>query len=150
MVVAFGIGVWLAARSKRFLRVTAVLLIAFAIIGLFWPPMHQRGTIGSPSASLTDILHIAFAGLQVLIMALFIAFGSSALGSGFRIYSILTIAAMLICGAVVGRQVSSIAAGRPTPWMGLVERVSVYSPLLWIAILAAILLHAQRTQAQVG
>ena len=55
LVVAFGIGVWLASGSKRSLRVTREL-IAFAIVGLFWPPMHQRGTIGSPTASLTDML----------------------------------------------------------------------------------------------
>jgi Protein of unknown function (DUF998) len=144
LVVAFGIGVWLAAGSKRSVRVTAVLLIVFAIIGIFWPPMHQRGTIGSPTASLTDTLHIVFAGVQVLLMAFFIAFGSGVHGKGFRIYSILTIAAMLVCGAIVGTQVSAIAAGRPTPWMGLVERVSVYSPLLWVVALAAILLQSHR------
>lgn len=147
LVVAFGIGVWLAAGSKRSLRVTGTLLVAFAIIGLFWPPMHQRGTIGSPSASLTDTLHIVFAGVQVLLMALFIAFGSGVRGKGFRIYSILTIAAMIVSGAIVGTQISAIAAGRPTPWMGLVERVSVYSPLLWVVVLATVLLKSQSGQA---
>lgn len=145
LVVAFGIGVWLAAGSRRSLRITAVLLIAFAIIGIFWPPMHQRGTIGSPTASVTDTLHIVFAGVQVLLMTLFIAFGASAQGKGFRIYSIFTIAAMLLAGAIVSTQVSAIAAGRPTPWMGVVERVSVYSPLIWVVVLAAVLLQSLRS-----
>lgn len=116
LVVAFALGVWLVAGSKRSLRVTAVLLIAFAIIGAFWPPMHQRGTIGSPTASLTDTLHIVFAGVQVLMMLLFIAVGSGVHGRGFRIYSIWTIAVMLVSGAIVGTQVSAIAAGRHTGW----------------------------------
>ena len=83
-------------------------------------------------------------------MALLIAFGSGTRGKGFRIYSIFTIAAMLVCGAIVSKQVSAIAAGRPTPWMGFVERVSVYSPLLWVGVLAvpaAVLLQSQLAES---
>jgi hypothetical protein len=150
LVIAFGIGVWLSAGQKRSLRVTGVLLIVFAIVGGLWvlfAPMNQRGTIESSGGSTTDDLHIVFAGLQILVMVLFIAFGSVALGRAFRLYSIGTIVAMVVCGAVVSTQVTAIAAGQPTPWIGLVERVSVYAPFLWILVLATALLRAKTTVA---
>jgi hypothetical protein len=35
----------------------------------------------------------------------------------------------------------NIATGNPTPWMGLLERVSVYSPVLWILFFSYILFN---------
>jgi len=46
----------------------------------------------------------------------------------------------------ISTQVPKMAAGQPTPWMGLVECVSVYSPLLWVLALAVVLLRTM-TQA---
>lgn len=142
--VAFGIGVWLSAGGKRSQRVTGILIVAATLIGQLWPPMHQRGTADLSTGSATDTLHLVFAGLVVLFMTLFIAFGSGAKGKGFRIYSIATIVVMLTCGALVSTQVPAIAAGKLTPGYGLVERVSVYSPLLWMLALAVVLLHEEK------
>jgi hypothetical protein len=41
----------------------------------------------------------------------------------------------------VSTQVTAIAANQPTPWMGLVERVSVYAPMLWLAVFSVLLLR---------
>jgi hypothetical protein len=141
LVIAFGVGVWLSAGSKRSLRVTAILLVLFGAIGQLWlwfAPMHLRGTV----ALATDAPHIAFAGAQVLVMVLFMAFGSGARALGFRIYSIATIVVMLGAGIAPSTQVQAIAAGQPTPWMGAIERVSVYLPVLWVGALAIVLLTA--------
>jgi hypothetical protein len=146
-VIAFAIGVWQSASLKRSLRVTGVLLVAFAVVGTLWvlfAPMHLRGTIGSVAESDTDVMHIVFAGVQVLVMVLFIAFGSGAFGRGFRFYSIGTIVVMLVFGAWAGTRVSAIAAGQPTPWFGLIERVSVYAPILWMFVFAIVLLRAAK------
>ena len=45
---------------------------------------------------------------------------------------------MLLSGAMVGTKVKAIAEGKPTPWMGLLERVSVYSPVIWILFFALV------------
>jgi hypothetical protein len=90
-------------------------------------------------------MHIALAVVAVVLMVMFMTIGSTVFGRGFRIFSILTIAAMLVAGAVVGMQVPAIAQGLPTPWMGLVERVSVYAPSLWIAGLALMLMRENAT-----
>lgn len=53
---AFGWGVWLSAGRNRALKFVGGLVIAHGFIGLFWPPMHQRGT----EFTLTDTLHIVW------------------------------------------------------------------------------------------
>lgn len=144
LLIAFGIGVSKSAGSNRFMRITGILLTIWGILGFVWLffPMHMRGAI--VDGSVTDTMHLVMAGVTVLLMTLFISFGAAALKKGFRLYSIASIVAMLVCGASIGIFAApAIAAGQPTPWMGLVERVSVYSPLLWTLVLAFILLRSQ-------
>ncbi len=142
LVLAFVIGVWKAAGRTRAMRITAALLAVFALNGLVWTffPMQQRGS----EMAATDTAHIVVAILQVLTMVLFIAFGSGADGRWFRIFSILMIAAILIAGGVGATQASRVGQGLPTPWIGLIERVSFYGPSLWILTLAAVLLRERR------
>ena len=112
LVIAFAIGIWLFSGQKHSIRVTAILLAAFGVIGGLWAlfaPMHQRGTV----ALATDASHIIFAAIQVLVMVLFIAFGSGARGWGFRAYSIATIIVMLGTGIFPSTKVQAIAAGEP-------------------------------------
>jgi hypothetical protein len=76
-------------------------------------------------------------------MMLFIGFGAAARGKWFRSYSIGTILAMAVFGALTGLQVPRIAAGLPAPWCGVIERVAYYSPFLWMLVFAVVLLRAQ-------
>jgi len=147
LVIAFGIGVWLSADSKRSLRVAGILLVAYGVIGqvgLLFAPMHLRGAEGS----VTDVMHIIVTSVIVLLTLLFIGFGSSARGKWFRLYSILTIVALLVFGALAGMQGNRIAAGLPTPWLGVMERVNIYSSMLWVLVLAFVLLRAQGASPQ--
>ncbi|HEY3373728.1 MAG TPA: DUF998 domain-containing protein [Candidatus Aquicultor sp.] len=144
LVVVFGIGVWALAGKKRSLRVSAIALVAFGVIGwLGWlVPMNARGA----ERSATDLGHLVFGMASVLSMVLFIGSGSGADRRWFRTYSILTILATLVAGAWTGTQAARIAAGLPTPWGGAIERVAVYGPMLWILVLATVLLRAQKEQ----
>ncbi|MCX6903403.1 MAG: DUF998 domain-containing protein [Verrucomicrobia bacterium] len=110
------------------------------VIGFGWLvfPMNTRGNIGSA----TDTGHLVMSGLTVLLMLLFVAFGSGASGKRFRAYSILTIFVMLGFGMYVGAQAPRVAAQLPTPWMGIMERISVFSPMIWVLVLAIVLLRA--------
>ena len=145
LLIAFGIGVWRSAGEKRSLHITGILLTIWGITGFVWLffPMHMRGAIGSTT---TDTGHLVLSGITVLLMTVFIGFGSGARGKWFRLYSILTILAMLVFGALVGMQAPLVAAQLPTPWMGVIERVSVYSPILWVLVLAIILLRTKGKQ----
>lgn len=142
LTLAFAAGLWMTAGTRRSLKVTAVLIVLFAVNSFSWgwvAPMHMRGT----QFTETDSMHIAFAVSAVLLMIGFIGAGALALGRGFRIYSAITIVAMLVAGGVVGTKIAAIAANQPTPWMGLVERISVYSPMIWMMILAIALLRGR-------
>jgi hypothetical protein len=140
LVIAFGIGVWRSAGGKRSLRITGILLIVWGVVGFLWLPfpMHLRGA----ERSFTDTMHLVMSGVTVILITLFIGFGSAARGKWFRLYSILTILALWGFGVFVGIQASRIDAG-PTAWMGLTERVMVYSPILWVMVLAIVLLRAR-------
>jgi hypothetical protein len=140
LVIAFGIGVWMAAK-KTLLRITGILIAiwgANAYVWLFFP-MHMRGAIGST----TDTMHLVMSGLTVLLMVVFIALGAGAKGKWFFAYSILTILAMLVFGALVGAQAPKVAAQLPTPWMGILERISVYAPMIWVFALAVVMLKSE-------
>lgn len=146
LVVAFGTGVLLSAR-KLSLKWVGILLAIWSIIGLVWLffPMHQRGTVQSE----TDTLHILFAAVQVIVMVLFISLGAVAIRGSFRVYSIITIIVLLSFGALVSTQASAIAVGQSTPFMGIVERVSVYSPIIWVLVLSTNLLRAEKKQVSI-
>ena len=145
LVIAFGIGVWLSAGVKRSLRVVGILLVAYAVVGqvgLLFFPMHPRGTEGT----LTDTMHIIVTGVISVLTLLFIGFGAKANAKWFRVYSIATIVILLVFGGLAGLLGGPrIAEGLPTPWLGVMERVSIYSSMLWVLVLAVVLLRAQRT-----
>jgi hypothetical protein len=139
LATAFGLGVWVSASGNRPQRVVGGLMIAHGIIGLFWPPMHQRGI----EPTLTDTMHIVFTMVTVLLMMLAIGFGSAAFGRRFRLYSIATMVILVVFGALTGLDGPRIAANLPTPWVGVWERINIGAFLLWVTVLAIALIRAQ-------
>ena len=134
LLLAFGIGVIRSAGSRPRLHVVGGLLTAFALSGFLWVffPMHQRGAV----ATWQDVGHIALSGATVLVMLGYIALGAFSLGSRFRIYSFGTLLVIVAGSAWTFTGGERLAAGAPTPWLGLVERVLIYAYLLWIAVLS--------------
>lgn len=149
LVVAFGIGVWRSAGQKKSaavnkpLRVTGALLVGYGAVGPLWLPfpMTARQNItGGPS--FTDTMHLVLGGADALLYVAILAFGAAALGKGFRVYSILTLAVVLVFGAWTNSFVPAVGAGEPTPWLGVIERIMIGSFLLWVVVLAVKLLRA--------
>jgi hypothetical protein len=143
LYAAFGWGVWQAAGRNRPLRVAGAVMIAHGLFGIFWPPMHLRGT----GATLTDTLHIVWSIATVLLMALAIGFAAAALGRRFRLYSIATLLAFVVFGVLTGMDGPRIAANLPTPWIGVWERVNIGVWLLWVVALAVTLLRQPFAQS---
>jgi Protein of unknown function (DUF998) len=148
LVIAFGIGVWMSANGRRPLQVVAGLLLAYGIFNFWWPPMHQREVIAAGGGTLTDQLHLVWAGVAVLLMFLFSAFGAAAFGKRFRLYSIGTILVLLFFGALTFPSAEAIAAGQPTPWVGVWERINILMYLQWIAALAIVLMREAQVAYQ--
>lgn len=146
--IAFGVGVWLSAGGKRALRIAGAGLVGKEVEGLIvqlFFPMSMRGVVGTTYGPLHGIL--TYVGVLSFLIAM--GFGAAAFGKRFRIYSIATLVVSFSAAAVTGLLVPAMVANQPTPWMGIWERISIFSYLLWAVLLAAGLLRAQPGSQQV-
>jgi hypothetical protein len=142
LVIAFAVGVWQSAGPMHALRIVAGLLITYAVITLAVGPfssMHQREVLAAGGATLSDTLHLIVTGIGVFTFLLEIDFAATAFGTWFRLYSIATIVAMLVFGAITSFYAPQVQANEPTPWVGVYERINAYGYMLWIVVLAVVL-----------
>jgi len=141
LIFVFAWTVWQLAPPNRALRLVGVLLMLHGVFAVFWPPMHQRVVLAATGGTLTDTLHVVWAALTGLFFVLETGAGAAALGRRFRLYSIVTMAIGVACGAITGTYTSHIQANLPTPWVGVWERISAITYMLWLAVLATALLR---------
>ena len=105
--------------------------------------MHQRTVLATGGGTLTDTLHIAWTVVTVMLM--FSAIGSSAmaLGTRFRIYSIVSVIVLLAFGSLPGMASPALQVDLPTPLLGVWERISIGAFMVWVAVLATTLLRTR-------
>ena len=144
LTAAFGWGVWISTIKNRPLRIAGALLFINGVISLFWPPMHQREVLAAGGGTMTDTMHIVFSFVTVLLFMLTIGFGAAAFGKVFRLYSIATLVILVVFGILTGMQAPEMEANRPTPLMGVWERINIGVYMLWVIVLAIILLRGER------
>lgn len=150
LMVAFGAGVWIAAGASRTGRITGALLAIEAMFGLIGGlafPMATREVIAAGQETLRNELHAPYGLGMPILFVLVVLFGSRLLGGRFRLYSYATIVVTFAFGAMTALQTDQLRADQPTPWLGVVERVTAYLPLIWVAVLAACLLRAEGSTA---
>lgn len=140
ILLAFAVGIWISADKNRALKVTALMLIGDNVVGLitpiFFPP---------PSA-----MHAPLTGVEVIFILLAIGSGAVAFKKWFRFYSVGTIIILIATGVWTFMQVSQYAAKGSLPWLGVIERVLIYFYLLWVAVLAVILLRAEKGSGSIN
>ena len=139
--LAFAAGVLReAAGWNRALRLSGAMLMGSSALGIAsaWFPMQAPRGMGSLEA---DMPHIVVMTGIVLFLLLAIAVGAFALGRRFRIYSLVTVATVLVFGWLTGQYITRVGAGEATPGLGIIERIEVYATLVWIAVLGAALLR---------
>lgn len=141
LTAAFGFGVWKSAIRNRPLRIAGALLFINGVIGLFWPPMHQREVLAAGGGTMTDTMHIVFSMVTVLLFILSIGFGAAAIGKGFRLYSIATLVILVVFGILTAREAPGIEVNGPTPLIGIWERINIGVYMIWVIVLAIILLR---------
>jgi hypothetical protein len=147
LVLAFGLGVWLSAGRKRSLRVVGGALVVYALVSLVWPQFFPED-LSAPVSAFTNTMHIVLTVVTVLSWMLILGFAAAAFGKRFRIYSIGTILTVLTFGALTGPQAAAMVAGQPTPWLGLTERINIYSFMLWAVVLTITLLRTPVDQLE--
>ena len=108
-------------------------------------PMTSRALLVAGVATpANDLGHIALTAVTVLLMVGMIVAAAVPFSTVFRVYSAVSALTVLVFGALTGVQAPKLAAGAPTPWMGVSERVSIGAWLLWMAVLAVLLLAGSR------
>ncbi len=143
LVVAFGLGVWWSAGRKRALHIVGGALVVYGVVSLVWPQFFPED-LAAPVSAFTNTMHIILTVVTVFSWMLILGFGANAFGKRFRLYSIGTLLTVLVFGALTGLQAPALAAGQPTPWLGLTERINIYSFMLWVVVLAIVLLRAEK------
>jgi hypothetical protein len=147
LFAAFGVGLLRAAADNRSLRVTGWVVLLYCVWNAYWPPMHMREVLAAGGGTLSDTLHLIWAGVTVFLFLLIMVFGAAALGWSFRIFTILSGILLIFFGFLTSQLAPNIALDRPTPFMGLFERVNIGIFLAWIVVFAATLLRIQPSQA---
>ena len=110
---------------------------------MVWPQFFPED-LTAPVSAFTNTMHIILTVVTVFSWMLILGFGATAFGKRFRLYSIGTLLTVLVFGALSGLQGAALAAGQPTTWLGLTERINIYSFMLWAAVLAVVLLRAEK------
>jgi len=149
LAIAFGVGVWMAAGRKRLLRVTGGLLVAYGVVGLTGPVFFEMNVRGSGNGR-DDIPHIAVTAVLVLLILSMIGIGAFVHGRRFRVYSFATLLILVVSGALTAFEARHLAAGEPTPWFGLLERINIGGFLLWVVVLAISLLRLEKPDGSDG
>lgn len=137
LLILFGLGVWMAAGRNRMLRVTAGTLATLGAFGFWAIPfasMQLRGTEQTGP-------HLLSGAVGAVLVVTAIGFAAAVYGRTFRRYSIATIGVMLLFGWWAMMDAGRIEAGDPTPWVGVIERISFYSWHIWFLVLALVLLR---------
>ncbi len=147
LLTAFGIGVWQAANGRRRIRVTAGLLVGLGILALTvgqFVPMRPRGT----EQGLTGALHLIEGGVAMLMVFGAMGFAATVFNRRFHLYTIATIAVVLVFGAWSGMEAPRLEAGLATPWLGVKERTFWYAYQLWFMVLAFTLLRERNSAGE--
>ncbi len=143
LMIAFGWGVRQSADGDRRLRVAGGLFMLVAVVGFFWPPMHQREVLAAGGGTVSDTLHIVFTAVCIPLTMVAYGFAAAAFGKGFRRYTIVSILVMIGFGVMTGIDSPAMEANEPTPWIGVWERIGIGAQMLWVMVLAVLLVRKE-------
>jgi hypothetical protein len=135
LVAALGVGIWAIPGRQRVARSTGAMLVLYALFSFLGGTVFQMDVRGTePTAR--GSLHPLATAVMVLFMLLSLGFGAFVQGTRFRGYSLGTLLTVLGFAGLTFLYAPQIAANEPTPWLGLIERVSIYAWMFWVAVLA--------------
>lgn len=145
LVAALGLAILVWPAPKRVWHITGAMLMLYALFSFLGGTVFEMDVRGAePTAR--GALHPIVTAVQIVFMLLSIGFGAFMHGPRFRAYSIGTLATVLVFAGLSFLYVPAIAANQPTPWAGVVERVSIYAWMAWVVALAISVWRRQPTR----
>ena len=147
LLIAFASGVSLSASDESSERraANAIGMIGWLGVLAAFFPIHLRGM----AWTINETMHSLLTAITVFFIIGAIVFGSKTAGDRFRAYSIATIALTSGFGAWSGWIGRGLVQDLPTPWIGVAERVCIYSYLAWIAVFAVLMLRVKDQSGRV-
>jgi hypothetical protein len=139
LLIACGVGVWRSALGSRRIQALGATLMAWGAshVAWLWYPMTPRAEAAvTRSVGANDVGHIILTALTFAFILTVITLGALSFGRRFRWYSIATAVVILVTGGIVGVMSAGLAEGDATRWMGLIERVSAYAMMTYVAAVA--------------
>ncbi len=149
LFTAFGVGVWKSARNSHRLRAAGALLVTLGVLALTvgqFAAMRLRGT----EQGMSGALHLIEGAAAMTLLLAAMGFAAAALGKGFAIYTVATVAVMLLFGGWSAMDIPRVEAGLATPWVGVKERIYWYAYHLWYIVLALKLLREPNSATDTG
>lgn len=146
LIAAFGWGIRQSAGNNRRLLISGTLLAVYGIVGIAWvfAPMHRREVLAAGGATISDTMHLVMGAVSNLFMMVSMGYAAFALGKQFRLYTIVTILALLTFGILTGMSAPDVNANLPTPLVGVKEMIMLGVFFLWVVVLAIILLRKEK------
>ena len=106
--------------------------------------MHRREIIAAGGGTMTDILHLVWTFVHLVLMLLMIGFGASVFGKRFRIFSATIVLVFIVFGILTSIESRGIEANLPTPNVGTWERINIGAYMLWVIVFAILLLRRNK------
>ena len=146
LIITFALAIYKFADDKHSLKITGLLLIAYAVAGvsgILFPMYPEESATAFP-----NLMHQVAIAMTVIVILLSLVFAAISLGIRFRIFSFGIILVYLGLGAIPFLGANQVEIGESAPWVGLVERIMVYGYMVWLTVLAILLL--KRTNKQIS
>ena len=137
----FGWGVLRTGTADRRRRTAGWLILACAVLNLWWPPMHAREVLAAGGGTMSDTLHLVWAGAITTMFIMIMVATAASLGSGLRLYTAFTVVVLAVFGGMTTWLSPNVALDLPTPWIGVWERLNIGAFLLWVVVVAVALLN---------
>jgi len=143
LFAAFGFGVLASAGDSRALRAAGGLMFFYCAFNVWWPPMHTREVLAAGGATLTDTLHLVWAGVVTALFLATMGCVAAAFAGRFRLITMVGVTLLLVFGGLTALLAPGVSDGLPTPWIGVWERITVGIFLGWIAAFAWVLIRRE-------
>lgn len=141
-LTAYGVGIWKSAEGDRRMKAAGAFLVALGITALTvgqFVAMRPRGA----EQGLQGAAHLIEGAAAMLLLLAAMGFAAAAMDTRFRLYTLATIAVVVVFGGWSSTSVPAVEAGLVTPWVGVIERVFWYSYQVWYAVLAVVLMRRE-------